>query len=313
MSRSLFQRRTVLSGLGTGAVGLALPGLGRTQETDRQVEGGIGGTGIVGILTDFGSVIVAGYRVATPADVRVTDAFGARSFASLSRGDSLTVEASGPNSALEAKRIHVTYPLVGVVTAVAAGGRSLMVSDVTVRLENAARGVKAGDRVAVSGLWNGSEIVASGVAPARADLDLVSGTVTRRGGRAFVGPVAVSGRGTAALRSAGYAEIGGQFDPQAQRLVAQTVETARFIGAAGPLRQLAIEGYLEPTTIAPGYRVSGLGHSFERDLQLAPFAEDRVLFRGAYTGLFDARSALVLPAQAAARRQVLGRLSRSND
>ena len=312
MSRSLFQRRTVLSGLGTGAIGVLLPGAGRTQDSDRQVEGGIGGTGIVGILTDFGSVIVAGYRVATPGDVRVTDAFGSRSFESLSRGDSLTVEASGPTSALEAKRIHVTYPLVGIVTAVADGGRSLTVSGVTVRLDSAARGVSVGSRVAVSGLWNGAEIAASSVTPARADLDLVSGTVTRRGGRAFVGPVAVSGRGLAALRSGGYAEIVGTFDPQSQRLVAQSVATARFTGAAGPLRQLAIEGYLEATSGAPGYRVSGLGHSFERDLQLAPFATDRVLFRGAYTGLFDAQSALVLPTDPAARRRVLGRLSRSS-
>ncbi len=312
MSRSLFQRRTVLSGLGTGAIGILLPGAGRTQDSDRQVEGGIGGTGIVGILTDFGSVIVAGYRVATPSGVQVTDAFGARSFASLSRGDSLTVEASGPTSALEAQRIHVTHPLVGTVTDVTDGGQRLTVFGVTVRFETAVRRVKVGDRVAISGLWNGSEVAASSVTSARAELDLVAGTVTRRGGRAFVGPVAVSGRGLTALRSDGYAEIVGKFDPQSQRMVAQSVQTARFTGAAGPLRQLAIEGYLEATSGAPGYRVSGLGHSFERDLQLAPFAQNRVLFRGAYTGLFDAQSALVLPTDPSARRRVLGRLSRSD-
>ncbi|MEO1512732.1 MAG: hypothetical protein AAFU70_11715, partial [Planctomycetota bacterium] len=79
----------------------------------------------------------------------------------------------------------------------------------------------------------------------------------------------------------------------------------RFTGAAGPLEQLSVEGYLEPSSKAPGFALSGLGHSFDPDARLEPFAEGRALFEGPYTGDFAVDLALALPEGVAARRAAL--------
>jgi hypothetical protein len=77
-----------------------------------------------------------------------------------------------------------------------------------------------------------------------------------------------------------------------------------------PLRRLVVEGYLEPTREAPGLRVAGLGHSFARNLRLAEFSNNRVLFAGSYSGRFDAETAIVLPNSVEERRRALLRMSR---
>ena len=47
------------------------------------------------------------------------------------------------------------------------------------------------------------------------------------------------------------------------------VSAGRFQGqGARSLRALLVEGYLEPADRSPGYRVSGLGHSFDRATRL---------------------------------------------
>ena len=307
-------RRTFLFG---GAAGLLAPALGPgpagAQDRDRPAEGGIGGTGIVGVLTEFGSLVVGGLRVTTDAGTRVSDGFGPLPEAALRVGDALTVEASGAPGPLVARRVHVTHPLVGTVAAVEAAGRRLTVNGVRVDLAAPVRGVVAGDRVAVSGLWRGDRVVASALSPARAADDLVSGDATGRGADRRVGGVRVTGRGTGGLTPLGFATVIGRFDPGTGVLTARAARAGRFTGAAGPLRRLAVEGYLAPSREAPFFRVSGLGHSFRRGLDLAQFAGDRVLFRGAYTGRFAPRTALVLPEGTAARTALLGRLSRDAD
>ena len=72
-----------------------------------------------------------------------------------------------------------------------------------------------------------------------------------------------------------------------------------------PLTFLSVEGFLDPVPTAPGYRLSGLGHSFAPGLQLDRYAGHRTLFQGDYTGRFDASRGLILPENLAARRAVL--------
>lgn len=307
MTTGKLSRRTALA---AGLSGLMLPGTVWSQSTDREVEGGIGGTGIVGVLTDFGSLIVGGNRVQTDTATRFSDGFGALTEEDVQIGDSLTVEATGSTDALIARRVHVTHPLVGKITAVSANGREVTINGVEVVIGNSDRGFAIGDRVAVSGLWQGARVIASRLTAASSDLDLVSGDVTRTVGNIRLGTVTIRGRGVGALVDGSFASGTGRYDEATGRFRITTLSTQRFVGAAGPLARLSIEGYLEPTDTAPGYRISGLGHSFERNLDLQRYAKARVRFNGNYTGRFAANSAVILPEAAEARRRLLRRLSR---
>ncbi|GIT91696.1 hypothetical protein JANAI62_21530 [Jannaschia pagri] len=301
MTTSKFTRRTCVFGGGAAAL---LPGVGWTQE--REIEGGIGGTGIVGIATEVGGLVVAGRALTTDDGTRITDAFGALPAAALTRGDSLTVEAAGSVGSLVARRIHVTQPVVGTVTA--ASARQVTVNGVTVTLDSGLRSVRPGSRVAVSGLWRGTEVIASRLSPARSPLDLVSGDVSRGQGATRIGAVPVA-RLPGRPPSGSFATAFGRYDPARGLFQVQQSETGRFTGAAGRLRRLAVEGFLEPSNAAPGFRISGLGHSFARNLNLSNLAQGRALFSGAYRGTFAADQALPLPEDTRRRAAILGALA----
>lgn len=309
MTEKLFTRRMMLAGT---TAGLLLPGRVLGQSAETPVEGGIGGTGIVGLLTEFGSLIVSGNYVRTDDQTRFSDGFGPLGESDLRLGDSLTIEAAGPASDLVARRVHVTHPLVGVLQAVSGGGRKARVNGVNVRLQKPS-GLRPGQRVIVPGLWQGQTVVADALRSAPAGPDLVSGDVARTSefNVMRVGGTKVRGRGVGSLTPGSFATILGQFDQASGVMLASGVISGRFFGAAGPLKRLSVEGYLEPVRTAPGYRIAGLGHSFQRNLNLDAYRNERVLFNGAYTGKFAAKRAVILPEEAASRARILGRLARS--
>ncbi|WP_299679237.1 DUF5666 domain-containing protein [uncultured Roseobacter sp.] len=297
--------------LAAGLSSLMWPQTAWPRPEDREVEGGIGGTGIVGILTEFGSLIVSGNRVETDLRTEFSGPFGPLSESDIRVGDSLTIEALGSAGNLRARRVHVTYPLVGTVSERARGGRQLTVNGVPVLTEAGAPLPSVGDRVAVSGLWRDDEVVASRLSLVSGTLDLVSGDVLRTARGIRIGPVSTRGRGLASRSNGSFASAIGRFDADRGILRATDITTARFTGAAGALARLSIEGYLTRSPTAPGYRIAGLGHSFERNLDLQKYAEARVLFNGAYTGRFAAESAVILPDNVSARQRVLRRLANS--
>lgn len=96
---------------------------------------------------------------------------------------------------------------------------------------------------------------------------------------------------------------------QGDRLVAAEIVLGRFVGAAGPLEALSVEGYLDPIPTAPFYAVSGLGHSFDAGAELAPFRESRSVFSGPYSGTFDVATGLMLPEAFEPRRALIRRIA----
>lgn len=306
MTKFRLPRRRLLQG---GLATLALPGTAWAQTEEREAEGGIGGTGIVGVLTDFGSLIVGGARVETDARTRFSNAFGVLSEGDLQIGDALTLEAVTQGGQLLADRVHVTHPLAGTITEQSADGRALVVNGTRVVLERAFGSVRVGNRVVVSGIWRGAEVYATRVARIGPGPDLISGTLDRRGLAANIGPVRLRGRGLGQAESGSFVTALGQYGASEDAFSARQIDLGRFRQARAPLKQLVVEGYLEPSDSAPGFRVAGLGHSFARNLRLSPFDNKRVLFRGDYTGLFAASSAIVLPERLAERRGFLRRIS----
>lgn len=300
-----FTRRMVLqSGAACAATLLcATPTIAKSQ--DRQAEGGIGGTGIVGLLTEFGSLYINGNYVRTDASTAFSDGFGPLQKGHLRVGHSLTVEASGSVTNLIARRVHVTHPLVGRISSIEENGMLMRVNGVVVALERRLQGFKVGDRVAVSGLWREQKVVASHLSRARSNLDLVSGDVSRGNGGVRIGPLRVVGGGIGRAKTNGFATAVGTFDAAAATMRAQRATSERFTGAAGALQRLSIEGYLERTASAPGVRVAGLGHSFERNLRFGSATTERLLLSGNYTGKFAVDRAVILPENLSARMRIL--------
>ena len=78
-------------------------------------------------------------------------------------------------------------------------------------------------------------------------------------------------------------------------LVVQTQETGQFRLGIPALKHLSVEGYLTPAPIAPGLRISGLGHKFDTRARVGDFVPFRTLFTGPYQDGFRVETALALP------------------
>jgi len=191
---------------------------------------------------------------------------------------------------------------VGTVTRDGVGG--LRVNGVPVRREPGAIGALAPNtRVAVSGIWTRQGVAASRIDPALSQPDGAAGVLERNGPTGVtVGGVPVRLPGLAPA-SGTFLSVRGSFDGTA--IDVDQTRAGRFGAATSPLRLLSVEGYLEPVTRAPAYRIAGLGHSFARDLRLAPLAANRAIYFGPYPGTFAATSAFVLPESFSARRSLL--------
>lgn len=301
-------RRTLLVGLGAASVSACMAPM-RVGEVKREPEGGIGGTGIVGTLTDFGSLVINGLVVELTDGTRVTDAFGAVEASALGIGQALTIEAAMVDGSLSAQRVHVTHPVIGTVSAVEASGKSAMVAGIRVVMERAAIGaLVAGQRVAVSGLWQNDLVVASRIDPVDpTGPDVIAGAVRlSRGEGLRIGGQRILGLAVTPPADGSFATFIGQGGTGG--FVARDFTGGRFTGAAGPISRLSIEGYLEPADTAPFFAISGLGHSFDEAAKLAPLQARRAVFNGPYDGTFVVDHGLVVPDDLAERRDLIAGL-----
>ena len=296
-------RRTALALLGSTALVACSSPQTVSRDTPDPFEGGIGGTGIVGLLTDFGSLIVNGLRIELTNRTRIFDTFDEVDDSALAPGQALTIYATRNRDAMIAERVQINHAVVGTLEQSASGYR---VNGVSLEIErNAPVRPTPGRRVAVSGLWAPDRLVVSRIDPAGSGPDVVAGTLlgSSQGTMLDIGG--------AQLRGAVGGHQPGQYTTvfgtgTASGIEVTRLKTGRFAGATA-LRQLSVEGYLEPTVANPGFRVAGLGHSFARDLRLAPLEGQRAVYFGRYTSLFRAQLGYVLPQDYQSRRALLRR------
>ena len=304
-------RRFLLAAL--GATGLsACAGPFKVGDGKKPPKGGIGGTGIVGTLTDFGSLIVNGLKIELDQTTKVLDIFGSTSQDRLFLGQNLTIEAATEGDNLVGKRVLINHPVIGTIEKVDASGTRAIVADVQVQLEPSAIGALIeGQRVAVSGAWRGTTVVASRIDPIDGrGPSAIAGVVEQQDGRSAASIAAVP-----ILTDAGRLPDPGSFvsvigSSTARGFVPQEVTAGRFVGAAGSLTNLSIEWDLEPSSSAPFHAVSGLGHSFDRAAKLSPFQRRRTIFTGPYEGSFVVSQGLFVPEDFAERRDLIARIVR---
>jgi hypothetical protein len=298
-------RRGLIAAIGATTLG-ACSGQLQLGEGKRKPEGGIGGTGIVGTLTDFGSLVVNGLRVELDGSTVLSNAYGSVEEGALTIGQSLTIEASEGQGGLFARRVHLTHPVIGRVSFVSDSGNVAIVAGVRVRPEEGMIGSLVKDaRVAVSGVWRGGEVVASRI-------DLLKDV----GPSALAGVVGRSGDGSNPTVGTRKVAIDSSFLPPSGSFTTlvwkddristmpDDVVPNRFTGSAGPLKQLSVEGYLDPSPEPPSFSLAGLGHSFDSSAKLEAFRDKRGLFSGPYSGTFDVAEGVVMPNDFNARREL---------
>ena len=134
---------------GTGQVAQR-PGIGGTGQV---ADNGLGGTGIVGVVTGFGSVCVNGLKVEYEADTPVQRDGQPLPHSALAVGQVVALEAAGPAGRLQAQRIVVLDAVVGPLEALdEASGRFRVMGQPATALDPAAlRGLRPGQWVRVSG------------------------------------------------------------------------------------------------------------------------------------------------------------------
>lgn len=284
--------------------------------------GGIGGTGspletvgVFGTVRGFGSVLVNGLRVPTPADARVRTPFGPRPAADLAEGHVVEATLRASADGWQTRRMAQVLALQGPVEAVVTQERRLRVmgvpvtvpEDIPLALEGGIAGLEAGARVAVSGLWRNGGVVASRVegasAPAGADggVAVASGPVrVDDAGARYIGPLEITGAPAEDLPDGGFAVVRGRYAEG--RLDATQVE-AGHPALAGRLGRLSVEAYRGEEGGRPA--LHGVGLRLAEPVRLDRMPGTRGVFIGSLDGAFAIDHGVALPEAWAAQSAAL--------
>lgn len=198
-------RRQVLRLLASLAGGAALAGEPPKAGGDNGIGGtgyqpgdnGIGGTGFIGAIRRFGSVWVNGERIAYPADVRIRIDGEPAAANEMHIGQVARLVAAPRDGVLTTDRIVILSEVVGPVSRIEKRRLEVLGQSVELKSARMGRGLKVGDRVAVSGLRKPDQtIVASLVERRDPGPDQIVGVLTRDSGGAFhIGAQRVTGVG----------------------------------------------------------------------------------------------------------------------
>jgi hypothetical protein len=168
------------------------------QTADR----GIGGTGIIGVITGFASICVGGQEVGYDPALPVTQDGQPARAADLRAGQLALVEATGPDTGLVARSVRIRHEVVGPVQASAVddgaaglgyspGWRMLRVAGQLVAVSPATLGdgaPAAGSWVAVSGFRDADGVVhATRIDPWQPGPAVISGRLVLEGGHFRIG------------------------------------------------------------------------------------------------------------------------------
>ena len=258
---------------GIGGTGMLAgkPGIGGTGSR----EGGVGGTGIVGVITGFASICVNGVEVQFDADTPVSENGQPGSAKQLAVGQIVAVRAQGVGQELSASRIAMIHAAVGPVDTINSAAGEFTVLGQTVRPldKSALADLKPGNWVRVSGhRLAQDEIAASRVEPIAAQaLAQLIGTISGQADNS----ITVEGTRIRLEARHKYGElvvgrevvISGQWD--GRELRAQRIESDPVSDSLDKVDHVVLEGYIHKldgnqlhlghsrVTLSPDVRIVG--------------------------------------------------------
>lgn len=248
----MLARRTVLtmvaSAAALGTAGCAtLMGPPRVSRLVHSAEGGIGGTGVFGPVRLSSRPEVAGVPLEIPRELRPP--------VRLAEGEVVAVVAERAGTPLEVRSLERIIALLGPVTSAPDAPGGLQVMGAPVRIDSdtviaGSRGdlLQSGRRVEVSGLWRGTLLEATRIAPAAPGPSLVDGQLGAGPSIGGVPLAGVSARGPAAARAIG--------DWRGDVLEVSTLERREVPLFYRSVRVARIDGYLADDPL--GQHISGL-------------------------------------------------------
>jgi hypothetical protein len=230
---------------GTGQVAQR-PGIGGTGQV---AELGLGGTGIVGVVTGFGSICVNGMKVEYAPDTPVQRDGERVPHSALAVGQVVALQASDQGQHLRAGRIAVLDAAVGPLGAVdaASGHFTVMGEGATALVRTDLAGLKPGQWVRVSGQRLASgEIRATRVQATPPASAWVSGTLSRTETGAWqVGRTPlVPGSANLPAHTAIGQEVGVYGVWTGDRLQASAITLRPTRAALGPVSDVVLQGYV---------------------------------------------------------------------
>jgi hypothetical protein len=229
---------------GTGQVAQR-PGLGGTGQV---AEGGLGGTGIVGVVTGFGSICVNGVKVEFDGGTPVQRDGRPSSLNELAVGQVVALRAQGSGERFQAERIAVLDAVVGPLGMLdrSTGRLEVMGQRVTALEVQDLEGVGVGDWVRVSGQRRADgEIRASRVQAVPPGEALLVGTASRAPDGWRIGDARLelgSQASTAGWRDGGELRVRGQWD--GGRLQVRDAQTDPTRTALGAVHDVVYQGYV---------------------------------------------------------------------
>ena len=247
------------------------------QDSDTR-EGGLTGTGIVGIITKLGSFFVNNQRVTYAPDTSVQSVLGELPAGALVPGDTVATQVVRVGESWVARDIRQIHPIIGPISA--RSGDFLTIMGTKVDLTDVdTPDLNLGDWVAISGLWRENEIAASRVKviPAQQQGTILGSFLDTSENASFMmGGSRVSG---IAPRHATFGDVlQASGTPQPTGLEAKVIKLGLFDVDIGIV---LVQGHLSQPTAAGQYTVLGGGlTSFtEQPEMIAP--DQRVMSCGA--------------------------------
>lgn len=233
-----------IGGTGQVATGNGIGGTGRPVVAGQE---GLGGTGIVGVVTGFASICVNGIEVEYEPSTPVERGGRSSPLGDLVVGQLVALQAGGTGDQLRATRIAVIDAAVGPLTALdAAAGRFEVMGQVATALERSdLQGLVVGDWVRVSGQRISSgEIRATRVQRAVAGQAVVTGPYASSGaGGARVGdtPLTLSSPPDGVVPGQ---EVGVRGQWVDGRLQVQALQVQPTRAAVAGSREVLLQGYV---------------------------------------------------------------------
>jgi len=286
-------------------------GIGGTgHQANGDGTGGIGGTGIIGAITGYGSIFVNGYEVEIPDDMAVTIKDGQTTADQLAIGQIVEIEASGDGTHVNAASVHVRHELGGTIESIDRASRTITILGQKILIDKtsinpdgtdgssglAFENLKIGDRLDVSGFRRDDGTIDAtrlDALPAQEADHLIAPIKKSGASGTTVGGIAIDtdpSFNPAAIEDGGEVRITGYW--RGRRFRARRIRARARLQFSNRVRRLAIEGYAR--------RARSGGYVLGRH-RLNRIARSALGQRTIYTGRFDARRRFILGNARAAR------------